>query len=343
MIKVIKKIMIMLLLIITLTVQLNVTAKSNYNAKSYILMEASSKRVLDGRNINERHLTASICKIMTAIVVIENCNIDSYVLVDQETVNQVGSAIYLDLGDFVCIRDLLYGLMLRSGNDCAYLLAKSCCGTVDEFVFLMNKYAKRIGMKNSTFCNPSGLDEESRNYSTAYDMALLMAYAMNNSVFRDITGTTKYCFTTANNKSYLFYNKHKLVTGYDYIIGGKTGYTVAAHRTLVSFATKNGMDLVCVTFDCSDDWNVHLKLFDYGFNNYKMTNIIDEQIIKTKSDYLYTPYLDSNVLLPLKKGEEVLIKIYLYNDINKNDIKLGDLVIYINQKEEYRKDVIKYL
>lgn len=201
----------------------NVSAKVNYNAKSYILMEASSKRILNGKNVNERYLTASIAKIMTAIVVIENYDIDSYVLVDQETVNQVGSAIYLELNDLVCVRDLLYGLMLRSGNDCAYLLAKSCCGSVDEFILMMNKYARIIGMKNSIFCNPSGLDEESCNYSTAYDMALLMCYAMENPVFREITGTSKYRFTSSNGKGYLLYNKHKLVTGYDFIIGGKTG------------------------------------------------------------------------------------------------------------------------
>lgn len=341
------KVLTVIMFAITLSLSFNLGTKAKYvnweNAQSYVLMEASSKRVIAGKNIDERYLTASICKILTAIIVIENYNIDNYVLVEEDTINQVGSAIYLDLGDFVCVRDLLYGLMLRSGNDCAYLLAKSCCGSIDNFVVLMNYYAKKIGMRNSIFCNPSGLDESSCNYSTAYDMALLMAYAMENKTFREITGTTKYSFTTSLGKGYLLYNKHKLITGYDYIIGGKTGYTVAAHRTLVTYAKKDDMQLICVTFDCSDDWNVHLDLFDYGFQNYKMKNVIEEQIIKTKKGYLYTPYIDSDVVIPLKNNENIVIKVYLYENINKDDVILGYLVIYSDDKEIYRKDVIKYL
>lgn len=341
--KLIKKLLFVLLFCLITFSSFKVSSKASYNAKSYILMEANSKRILDGKNVNERYLTASIAKIMTAIVVIENCDIDKYVLVDQETINQIGSKIYLELNDLVCIRDLLYGLMLRSGNDCAYLLAKSYNGNIDSFIKLMNQYAKMIGMKNSVFCNPSGLDENSCNYSTAYDMAILMCYAMQNDVFREITNTTNHRFTSSNGKGYLLYNKHKLINGYDYIIGGKTGYTVLAHRTLVTYANKNNMELVCVTFDCSDDWNVHLKLFDYGFENYKMSKVISEQIIKTKKDYLYTPYLDCDIYLPLKDDEEVIIKIYLYEEVDKDIEILGNLVIYINDNKIYSKDVIRYL
>ena len=198
-------------------------------------------------------------------------------------------------------------------------------------------------MKNTIFSNPSGLDDQSYNYSTAYDMALLMAYAMENPVFRQITNTSKYRFTTSNGKCYLLYNKHKLITGYDYVIGGKTGYTVKAHRTLVTYATKNDMDLIVVTFDCSDDWNVHMKLFDYGFDNYKMKTVFKRQVIKTDGKYLYTPYIDENIIIPLKSNEEIDIKVFLLKNVTKEDEVLGKVIIYINNQQIYSKDVMKYL
>ena len=154
-----KKGIIVIMFVVTLSLSFNVDAKTNFCAKSYVLMESSSKRVLDGENIDQRMLTASIAKIMTAIVVIENCNIDEYVLVDQETISQVGSAIYLELNDLICIRDLLYGLMLNSGNDASISLAIGLTGNIKNFVYLMNEMAAKIGMKNSNFVNPSGLEE----------------------------------------------------------------------------------------------------------------------------------------------------------------------------------------
>ena len=224
--KVIMKAMIFLLsFLLIIMYNKNMYAKEdvNVNAQSYILMESSSKRVLCGKNINNKYLTASICKIMTAIIIIERCNIDDYVLIDETTTLQEGSKVYLKQNDLIRIRDLLYGLLLRSGNDCAYLLAKSCCKNVEDFVVLMNQYAKEIGMNNTIFNNPSGLDNSDSNYSTAYDMALLMSYAMQNEVFKEINQTTKYSFSTASDVKYTFYNKHKLINGYDYVIGGKTG------------------------------------------------------------------------------------------------------------------------
>lgn len=317
-------------------------------ADSYILMESSSQRILLGKDIDKRSLTASICKIMTAIIVIENCNIEDYVIVDKQTINQVGSSIYLKENDIISIKDLLYGLILRSGNDCAYLLAKTVCKDINEFGVLMNNYAKKIGMNNSTFSNPSGLDEVSYNYSTAYDMALLMIYAMKNNTFRTIVSSKSYISYTGNNQKLYFYNKHKLVQKYDYIIGGKTGYTERAKRTLVTYASKNGMDLVCVTFNSRNDWNEHLSMFDYGYENYKLETIYKSQIIVTSENLDYTPYLENDIILPISKKDELSMKMYLLTSkdkikySNNNKYIVGNIYIYNKGKEIYKSNLIRY-
>ena len=297
-------------------------------AEKYILMESSSKRVLYGKNIHSRSLTASICKVLTAIIVIENTNINDYVLVDHNTTLQTGSAIYLKENDLIKIEDLLYGLLLRSGNDCAYLLSNCVCENEDEFACLMNKYAQKIGMSNSTFCNSSGLDDESMNYSTPYDMGLLMIYAMQNNVFRNIVKSKSYISYTGNNEKLYFYNKHKLVQKYDFIIGGKTGYTERAKRTLISYAARDGMELVCVTFNSGNDWNEHLDMIEYGFNNYSLKCVIKKQIIKTNNELDYTPYLNNDIIVPLKKDEKYTIDIRLLKESKNNEDLVGILRIF---------------
>ena len=171
--------------------------------------------------------------------------------------------------------DLLYGLMLRSGNDAAMAIAEFVGGNEADFVKMMNEKAKEIGMTNSIFQNPSGLDETTYNLSTAKDMALVMQYAMNNPIFREITGTKTHKATTKNGMTYVWHNKHKLVTGYyEYAIGGKTGFTKQARRTLVTSARKDEMELIVVTLKAGDDWNDHMSLFNYGFDNYEVQTIM---------------------------------------------------------------------
>ena len=337
MIKFLRKIMILVLLCFSFVI---VSAKTVIYADGYILMEASSKRVLEGKNIDKRYLTASICKVLTGIIVIENCNIDDYVLVTKEAISQEGSKIYLSLNDMITVRDLLYGLLLRSGNDCAYLLANYTCGSEKTFAMLMNKYAKEIGMKNSTFSNPSGLDSDSLNYSTPYDMALLMSYAMKNNVFRSIVSSKNYFTETTDKQKLYFYNKHKLVQRYEYVIGGKTGYTEKSGRTLITYASKDSMELVCVTFKSGNDWNEHISLLNNGFNEYKMENVISQGIIKVDKDYKVTPYLKTNIILPMKKSEKATINIYLLNNPTKEVI--GELKIYIDKTNIYRENIYRY-
>ncbi len=335
--KIIRRILIFILICFSCVA---LKAEKLVYANGYILMEASSKRILEGENINKRYLTASICKILTAIITIENTNIDEYVLITKDGINQTGSSIYMKENDMLTIRDLLYGLMLRSGNDCAYIIANHVAGSSNNFAIMMNNYAKMIGMKNSTFSNPSGLDETSYNYSTPYDMALLMAYAMENKVFREIVGSKKYYTKSLDNQNFYFYNKHKLVQKYDYIIGGKTGYTELAGRTLVSYASKDGMDLICVTFKSSNDWNEHISLFEMGFKNYTLKTVLTKGIIQTNNNYKFTPYLENDIYLPLTKTEKTEIDIYLLN--NPLDKYLGKVVISINGQEVVTERLVKY-
>lgn len=341
MIYLIKKVLIIFLIIISFTVSIKADDGIYVDASGVVLIEKTSKRVLYEKNMNERYLTASIAKIMTAVVVIENSDLDEYANVGLDTMNQVGSSIYLEEGDKVKMIDLLYGMLLRSGNDAAYLLAKTTSGSVDDFVYLMNQTAKKIGMTSSTFTNPSGLDEESLNYSTAYDMAILMAYALDNEVFAKITSSKSYTSKTYNGKLLHFINKHKLVLNLDYVTGGKTGYTKSAKRTLVTSAKKDNMDLICVTFNCGDDWNVHKKLFDYGFNNYKMKTVLKRQIIDLDGQYYeVTPYLPNDLVYPIKDGEVVKCIVYLLKD--PKDFIIGKASLLINNKEVKNVDVYRY-
>ena len=337
-----KKIVIFILMVFISYTSVNLHATISIDASSAILIEKDSKRILYEKNIHERQLTASIAKIMTAIVALENGKLQGYYEVDLETTKQIGSSLYLQLGDKVKLIDLIYGLMLRSGNDAAYLIATSVSSDLKGFVYLMNETAKKIGMKSSSFSNPSGLDEITANYSTAYDMALLMAYALNNETFRKITSTKSYVCETAFGIMLYFSNKHRLVQTLDYVTGGKTGYTTTAKRTLVTSAKKDGMELIAVTFNCGNDWNTHKALFDYGYKDFKMCTVLRRQIIKV-NDYLYeaTPVLLEDVKYPVRFDEDVKAVIVLLKKPGNKQI-IGHVKVYINDVEVHKVDLYRY-
>lgn len=317
-------------------------AEISIAAEAAVLMEKDSKRVLYGKNEHARHLTASIAKIMTAIVAIEHGNLEKWCVVDEMTIRQTGSSLYLERGDRVRLLDLLYGLMLRSGNDAAYLIATNVGENYDDFIYLMNETAKKIGMKSSSFSNPSGLDEDSANYSTAYDMALLMAYALENKTFRKITGAKKYEAKTAEGKLLYFVNKHRLVHTLEYVTGGKTGYTTSARRTLVTSAHRDGMELIVVTFDCGNDWQVHQNLFKFGYGNYRLATVIKRQIIKV-NDYLYpaTPMITSDVRYPVREGEKLVLMIYLLRAPGSSRI-VGKAVLFLDGTKVFETEIHRY-
>ncbi len=233
------------------------------SAKSAILMDGHSRKILYAKSATDPCLIASTTKIMTALVVLEQAkDLDATVIVTDHWVSIEGSSMYLKAGDEVSIRGLLYGLMLNSGNDAATALAETIGGDEASFVAMMNEYAERFGMKDTHFSNPHGLDATD-HYSTAYDLALLMAEAMKNQEFRKICHTR-----TITIDGYELFFHNKLLNRYPYCVAGKTGYTVAAGRTLVTASEKDGQLLIAVTLNAPDDWNDQIAMYDYGFNNY---------------------------------------------------------------------------
>ena len=263
---------------------------SSQTASEYILMDMESGRVLEGKDYNNPKLIASITKIMTCLLAIESNRLDETVVVDESILKAYGSGIYIQVGEELTLRDLLYGLMLRSGNDAAVMVASFVSGSEKEFVKKMNAKAKEIGMKNTTFSNSSGLDEEDNgNLSTAYDMAILTKYAMQYDVFRDIASKTscslpatdKYpredrLFNTTNDLLRENYSKAANNYYYPYATAGKTGYTDAAKNCIVATAKKDDISLLAVVLhgERTDDGLSQRALdcktlFEYGFNNYK--------------------------------------------------------------------------
>ncbi|MCL2559185.1 MAG: D-alanyl-D-alanine carboxypeptidase [Turicibacter sp.] len=242
-----------------------------------IVMEQITGRVLFEKCADEEMYVASITKILTAIIAIENAELDDWVDIASEDVHQVGSSLYLVDGDRMLLEDLLYGLMLRSGNDAAWAIARYVGGgDVAVFVALMNEKAAEIGMTNSLFQNPSGLDETTYNLSTARDMALLQRYAMNNPIFREITYESLYETTSEQGKRFVWKNKHRLLNGrYEHAISGKTGYTEQAKRTLVTSANNGEIELVAVTIKGGNDWNDHTRMFEYGFKNFELRQVLE--------------------------------------------------------------------
>ena len=202
-----------------------------------VVLFPNSEIRIESDNINDRKLIASTTKIMTCIIALENSDIEKEITVGEEVLSMYGTNIYIKKGEVIKIKDLLYGLMLRSGNDAAITLAYNTLG-YDEFINKMNDKAKELGMNNTEFSNPHGLDDETKNYSTAYDMALLSRYAYRNTMYRKIVATRKYS-TKSSLKSYTWYNRVSLLNNYKYCIGGKNGYTPKAGKSLVSYAKKN--------------------------------------------------------------------------------------------------------
>lgn len=300
---------------------------SAISASSYIVMDMDSGRVLEGKNIDKVSLIASTTKILTAITAIENANLEDIVKIDESILKSYGSGIYVQEGEELVLDDLLYGLMLRSGNDAALAIASYVGGNKDNFVYMMNELAVNIGMKNSTFVNPSGLEESDgkANYSTVYDMAILTKYAMNNSDYRRITNTKEITIKSSY-KVYKWYNKNKLLTSYDYCTGGKTGFTKKAKRTLVTTASKNNMNLIVVTFNDGNDFEDHKNLYEKYFNNYERVKVLD------KNTYYGEDIELRNDFYLVKKDNDIIdTKVNIFsNDKNISGSIVGKIEIILN-------------
>lgn len=239
---------------------------SGISAKSSIIIEAQSGKVIAGKNEYDRLPMASTTKIMTTLLLLESGGLDEEFKVDNGAIMVEGSSMGLCEDDIVTKRALCYGMMLPSGNDAANETAVLLGGSAEKFADMMNEKAEQLGLEDTHFVTPSGLHDDN-HYSTAYDMAMLTKEALKNETFKEICGTKsiKLSFGNPPYERWLV-NTNKLLTLYDYCIGVKTGFTDEAGRCLISAAEKDGVTLICVTLNASNDWNDHIKMYDYGFS-----------------------------------------------------------------------------
>ncbi|MEK3885935.1 D-alanyl-D-alanine carboxypeptidase family protein [Bacillus sp. FSL K6-3431] len=328
-------------LLLTLSMPTKAVAFS-VGSSGAVLMEQKTGRVLYEQNPHEIRRIASITKIMTAIIAIESGKMNEKVKVSKNAVYTEGSSVYLTPGESIKLEDLVYGLMLRSGNDAASAIAEHVGGSLEGFVFLMNQKAEELGMKNTVFANPHGLDDHEKHYSTPYDMAILTRYAMENEIYQTISGTKVYKFTRESGPQQ-WKNKNRLLTEkYSYCTGGKTGFTKRAGRTLVTTAAKDGIDLIAVTLDGPDDWDDHISMYEYGFRNFELKEVLEEGplTIKVKEMKNKELFLKDSVYFPLAEKEELEVKIE-YKLLHHKDLKkktsgdVGIAIIY------FKNDVVR--
>ena len=279
------------------------------SAEHAVLVDAATGRILYERKADERSLIASTTKIMTALVVCEQCNVLDRMQIPKEAVGIEGSSMYLREGEILTVQELLYGLMLQSGNDAAVALAIYCGGMVEGFAELMNDKARQLGLSNTHFVNPHGLDSPD-HYSTARDLAVLAAYAMENPIFA-MTVSAK---TVKMGQRYLT-NHNKLLWRVEGADGVKTGFTKKAGRILVSSAIRDGRRLICVTINAPDDWNDHAALLEDGFSRYHMQTLVHAGDLLGTVEVLggvngsVHLLADDDFEYPLAEGESVCIQL----------------------------------
>ncbi|MEG2014744.1 MAG: D-alanyl-D-alanine carboxypeptidase family protein [Clostridia bacterium] len=314
------------------------------SAQSAVLMEASTGRILYAKNIDKKLYMASTTKIVTAITVLDNISdVNAVVTVPKEAQGVEGSSIYLVAGEHLTVLELLYGLMLQSGNDCAVTLAIKVAGSVKAFANLMNKTAHKVGAQNSNFVTPHGL-HDNNHYTTAYDLGLITAYALKNETFRKIVSTKS--ITIANEtKEYrrLIQNKNKLLKNYEFANGVKTGFTSKAGRCFVGSAYKDGMQLIAVVLNCVPMFEESEAMLKYGFNHYKLRTIIPDNkvcgaLIRNNKMIFYK--VNEGFSYPIKDGSDELDKIKKEITLPyKNDID-GNLSVYLDKQLIYFQKLV---
>lgn len=300
-------------------------------AKSMCLIDKDSGRILYSKNPYEKLPMASTTKVVTAITVLEHCDdLDETIVVADEAIGVEGTSIYLRKDEEIKVIDLLYGLMLRSGNDSATALACHVAGGVDEFADMMNETAEKVGATSSHFTNPHGLDDPD-HYTTAYDLSLITAYALGNPTFKEIVSTRNYVIEATNksDKRYLT-NKNKLLLNLPGCCGVKTGFTSKAGRCLVSALEQDGSTAVCVVLNCGPMFEESSALLTSAFEEYDFVKLIDkdkeiynEYIIDENEGKLYL-YAEEDFYYPLKKLEMRSVRIKYTVDLD--DAKSGDEV-----------------
>ncbi|MGI6584354.1 MAG: D-alanyl-D-alanine carboxypeptidase family protein [Lutisporaceae bacterium] len=257
-----------------------VQAAQETSARAAVIMDVNSNRVLYSKNMHEKLPMASTTKIMTTLVAIESGKLDEKVTVSKRASHMEGSSIYLREGEKHTVSDLLYAIMLRSGNDSAVAVAEHIGGSVEGFAEMMNKKAREIGANNTRFANPHGLDAEG-HYTTAYDLALITSYALKNPIFSRIVSSKKKIIEGPPDENWdrVMINKNKMLWQFGGGDGVKTGFTKKAGRCLVSSATREGLQLVCVVLNCGPMWNDSSSLLEYAFKNYSKKKVVEKDSI----------------------------------------------------------------
>ena len=326
-----------------------------YSAKSLALYEPSCGILLEDVNANARMPMASTTKIMTALVTLNRVSLDETVTVSSQAAGTEGSSMYLKAGEQLSVSDLLYGLMLTSGNDAATALAIHIGGSIEGFAKLMNEQVAALKLENTHFTNPSGLPDDD-HYTTAYELAVIAAEAMKNPVFAKIVSTK-----TATVAGRTLTNHNKLLSMYDGAVGIKTGFTKKAGRCLVSAATRDDVTLICVTLNAPDDWNDHITALDSGFSRTQNTCLAQGGAITVTlctpdgktvyasnrntlyavttdaHDVTYTVNADRFVYAPKTAGDMVGIVTYF---VNGTAVASDDLVISQSLTEQVRKELL---
>ena len=333
------------------------------NARSYVVLDRKSKKVLIGENEYTKAKMASTTKIMTATIILENCNLDDIVTISKKSANTGGSRLGLKTNDKISVLNLLYGLLLCSGNDAAVALAEYCSGSIPEFCNLMNQKAIELGLTNSHFETPHGLDSDG-HYTTAYELALITDYALKNSTFVKIVNTKNHTIQINNYPKNLS-NTNELLGVLDGVYGVKTGFTNGANRCLVTACKRNDIDLICIVLVCDTKkfrGQDSTKLINYCFDNFEYVNIRNLlthklndwkndnknyfNIIKGVSTKLDIKFSDpSSDVIPIKKDE--INNINVRFSINKNlaapitvDNIIGNYEIFSSTNTIYSGDII---
>ena len=320
----------LLLIVAIIFIPLNAYADG---ARSTVVMDYDSGRILYEKNQNEQMLIASTTKIMTCLIVLENANLDDEYTVGNEILDVYGTNIYLEEGEKIKVIDLLYGLMLRSGNDAAEVLANNVFDSEDEFINRMNQKALQLKMYHTKFKNPSGLDDNTENYSTAYDMSLLARYAFKNNLYKKIVSTKRYT-AKSSLKAFDWYNRMSLLNNYKYCIGGKNGYTPKAGKSLVSYAKKGDMTLIIVTLDDSDIYNNHEYLYKKYFEKYRPCLIIDKDVFDISKSFVNEDvYLKKSFKYPLTDNEYDDISTFVRINSHYDGNNIGKIVISLDNEK----------
>ena len=303
------------------------------SAGAYVLYCPDNDKILVSENPDKQLPMASTTKIMTTLLTLEEAAVDNRVIEFTPEMSAEGSSMYLKRGERVTLYDLAVGMMMQSGNDAANAAAISIAGSMEAFSDRMNEKAAQLGMTHTHFVTPSGLDD-AEHYSTAYDMALLMAYALQNADFSYITAQTsmEVHFIYPADKFMTYPNHNKLLRMYPDCIGGKTGFTDAAGRCLVSAARRDDLTLIAVTLDDRNDWDDHVALYDYGFENFKAvtvgTNIHSISVAGGDQDSVSVT-ADNSVIVVPDDEEEIVTQVYLpaflYAPV-ETDARVGKIV-----------------